>query len=238
MPVDWRNHPIYFVGLGCVIGLVFDAQWLAPARLGDFRLEIANARNVVAVAEAEAKKQSQRADVAEGKVANLEKAVAAAERNARDAVTANTFISGSPYPVGFGGIRLGASLSDIEREVPAEHLDKKKRYWVIRLKGSVFESVTVFWDSRAKNPVVTSLTIWANEEVSKDKDFLAQKLRHALGMPDEPQSGFLAWRLSNGTAVFTRPTEFDFMRRSYQIMPSGFGPADWPAPAATGSIKR
>jgi hypothetical protein len=180
LPADWRNHPIYFVGLGFLFGLGFDYTWLAPARLGDYRLEIADARNVVAKAEAESKNQSSRAEAAERKVAELERSVLAAERNARDALTANMFVAGNPYPIGLGSIRVGSPIEQIEREVPQERLEKKKVYWSIKLAGSVFDRVTLYWDDRAKNPVITHLVLWAGEDASKDKDFLRQKLTHAL----------------------------------------------------------
>jgi hypothetical protein len=238
LPADWRIHPIYFVGVGFLFGLWFDYTWLAPARLGDYRLEIADARNVVTKAKAEATTQSNRADVAERKVAELENAVLAAERNARDALTANTFVAGSPYPIGMGSIRLGASIEQIEREVPPERLEKKKGFLWIKMAGSVFDRVSLHWDDRAKNPVVSQLGFWASEDASKDKEFLRQKLTHALGSPTEPQGGYCEWHLSDGTGIFISPREYDWQASNYQIIGRGYQPGDWPSPTATGSIKR
>ena len=234
---DWRIHPIYLVAVGFGIGLWFDATWLAPARLGDYRLEIAGARNVVAKAETETKQQADRADAAERKVAELEKKILAADRTARDAVTANTFIAGSPYPIGLASIKLGMSIEEIEREIPKARIKKEKRYWSIDAPGSIIESVTLYWDTKAEKSVVSFLTFWLNKDVAKDPDFLKQKLTHVLGSPTESNPGYFEWRLSDGTGVFFGRNE-ELHGRIYMVMGSGYRPGDWPSPIATGSIKR
>ena len=236
LPSDWRDHPIYFVGVGFVLGLGFDYAWLAPARLGDYRLEIADARNVVAKAEAKAEEQSDRAEAAEQKVAELEKLVQIAERNARDALTASTFIAGSPYPIGLESIRIGASLEQIEREVPQARIEKWKRFWSVELSGSLFGSVTIYWDEQAKKPVVTHLLLFTGDDAPRDKDFLRQKLTHALGTPSEPEDGYCEWHLSDGIGVFIDPSDSgELGHLTYLIMRRGSRPNDWPV--ATGSTK-
>jgi hypothetical protein len=109
----------------------------------------------------------------------------------------------------------------------------------IGLRDSVFESVAVYWNRQSKNPVVTHLLLFVRSDAEVDKDFLKQKLVHALGPPSEPQPGYLEWHLNDGTGVFMSPDGDDRMQgRTYVIMERGFRPGDWPSQTTTGSVKK
>ena len=238
MPADWRIHPIYLVAVVFGFGLWFDAKWLAPARLGDYQLEIAGSRSVVAKAEAENKRQADRADAAERKAAGLESKILAAERTARDATTANTFISGSPYPIGLESVRIGTTLEEIERKFPEGRIKKEKRYWSIAAPGSVVEEVALYANTTEIKSVVGQLLFWVSSDAAKDPDFLKQKLSHALGTPTEPMPGHYEWRLSDAGGVFFGGEESKLLRnRTYRVVGRGRRPSDWPSPIVTGAVR-
>jgi hypothetical protein len=236
---DWQAHPIYIVAFGFSLGLWFDYQWLAPARLGDYRLEIADARNVVAKAEAEAKRQSNRAEGEERRADTLQKKLVEAERTARDAVTASSFVAGQPYPVGYGGIRIGMQLDQVEGLFSSEYIEKRKKgYWSIKLPSNIFR-VTLYVDNRSPKQVVEFIYVWLDGDFSKDPEFLRSKLTVALGTPKEPAPGYYEWSLQDGNSVYMDGSENSSIAgRSYGVFRSGIRPQDWPSPITTGSIKR
>lgn len=209
----WKFHPIYIFGVGAIGGICFAMTWLAPAQIGNLKYEVEDARRFM-----------EKHQEARDKIAQLEDQLRDAKRLVSEMQAANSFHFGTPYPVGFGKVRVGDSATLLDKEFTAAEVDKSnKGYWRVSREGAVVDRVTYYFDDADAEKTITHMGVFVkNLTSSKEDDWLVAKLQEILGKPDSvPEADFYSWAL---------PCEDVFKDdlSGYLIMRKGLRPAYWP----------
>jgi hypothetical protein len=224
-PDRWKVHPIYFVAVGFGVGIWFAMTWLAPAQLGNLKYEVEDARRTLP-------QMTKKFEVANTRIVALKKDLRTARLLYREAQHANLFHSGSPYPVGFSKVRVGDAISNVEKQYPAETIDKSRdRYWTVKVPGSLIDALTYYFDETDKQRTITHISVsldMISDEVraTEGKDFIVAKLTEILGPPTIERNEFYSWAAPSSEGVFCDCA--GSYVTSYLIMKTGYRPAYWP----------
>jgi hypothetical protein len=69
----------------------------------------------------------------------------------RELEAANLFSAGNPYPIGFGAVRIGQPISDVEKTFPAEQINKERiAYWSVTTDHALISSATYYFSGDKK----------------------------------------------------------------------------------------
>lgn len=134
------------------------------------------------------------------------------------------FSSSSPYPIGYGLVRIGMSIDDIKKTYPPKklHFSDNKRVVHIPIENSPCNDIQYYFDNDRQKSISHIGFSLSHSNKDYPDDFIKNKIMETFGPPVESASKTLAkWNVDNKYLIYT-----DDMK-GFVIMKFGEEPLFW-----------
>jgi Sec-independent protein translocase protein TatA len=182
----WQDHPVIIAIISGAAALVFAYNVLFPTLTASLQNELSSLRSQVQ----ETTSLKDQLKKAQDEAKNEKQKMEAAAKTEKDKLMAsqmtNLFSLGNPYPVGFGKIKLGDSITAITNVYADARIDRKAAdYWGVKPDHPIFRDLVYFFDRTTdlKDRRVRAILFFGKESIS---GILQDKLIEALGQPISP----------------------------------------------------
>lgn len=241
---EWRSHPVVIAAGTCaatvVICVAIFMQVVLPTQEARLQLQIDKANNaneqLRSIVMAKDKAAQETADNMKGvqsglsslehEVAELKATNSQLNQALVGARVANLFSIASPYPNGFGTVRIGMSKQVIWKTYPMKSIkvDSSNPEFVdVTLANTPFDTATYFLSKDSKDPKITEVSFSISPFASKyADDFVFTKLVQAFGKPRQGcEKTYFSWGVGKDFTIFAND------KRSFTIMRRGEEPFFW-----------
>lgn len=235
---DWKSHPVLVVG-GAVAATIIAMvgifnEMIIPNRVAKQEIEILKQKDVhgqliarnTSLTNAIAIEKKQNSNLTQ-KIKKLTEQTTKLSAELLASRNSNLFQPGSPYPNGFGLVRVGMPISEVSKVYNAKYVRKAEddmEYVSVDLQNSVFSYVTYYYEKQKKGDLITHIVFRDSVSNPLPETFIRDRLIEALGTPaDHPREKYYAWPTRGPENVFM--TDQD----SFFIMRGDITPGLWPA---------
>jgi len=231
------QHPVFVAGsvftATVTLGIIFVTQIVCPtqtASLGNKVSEVVSENDSL---HRRVQSLKSAADEQRNTIIRLRESYSDLRRRLAEAEYSNLLVSGSPYPVGLGKVKVGDPISLLEKYYPSDRIKyRKDGRKTLYGQSEIFDRVTYYFEVEDGESLITHIVFPLNFDEHFDlgsdqkNEFLLSRLVDSLGQPKDWGDGYYSWECRMGGNVF-----FEINKRyahSYIVMQTGFRPAGWP----------
>lgn len=200
--IDWKSHPIIIAAGSTAATIVLltglFTQVILPTQTARLDIELLKKTELITNLSNENQKQTSLIKAKDAQIGLLNSEIKKLEGALLASNTANMFSNGSPYPNGFGEVRIGSSLQELltnyEKQQIADpnHAD----YINVTVKNSPIKDIVYYLSDDRKS--VTHISFGLGWDSHYPNDFLRNKLIESLGRPkDNPRPNYYLWQIPN-----------------------------------------
>lgn len=248
--MSWKDHPIVIGAIAVVgtaiPGITFYEQSVIPTRTASLNYDLSRSKEEIVALQDQLKERDRLLlesnsllDNQRSKSSALQEDLKSLQSKLNIERSSNPFIYDSPYPKGFGKVRVGSNVSLINKSFSNAVLDENvDSYTSVSFSngGYPFNTATYYFNSRSDGEVITHILFFVNQSAKLGSDYLINTLSEVLGGGHElSRKGYYAWLDNKDFWVFCDSPN------TYVIMTPGRFPGYWPERLmreAQASIKR
>lgn len=227
---DWRSHPVIVASGSAaatfLITLAVFTQLVSPTQTAKLEIELLKLKD----AEEKINNANKTLEAQNNQLASetkmLRAETAALQQELVESKAANLFITGNPYPIGLGLVRIGMPRSEIEKVYSGQKIESSSDHPEIvsvSLTNSPFERVAFYLTDKTKSATISHISFNTPLLDSKySSDFLHRKLVENFGAPSKESTPKISmWKVGTSYSIF----EDDY--GGYVLMRRGAQPAFW-----------
>lgn len=214
---SWKDHPLVIaagaVAATIALAVLLVKEVILPTHTASLNNQLSDLPKL----------QSEKTKL-EANLVEMQRKLDDTERLLQLAQNTALFTVGSPYPAGLGALRVGDSISELERSHPATSIDRSHEgYFSVKLDHGAIGSVTYYFDPKLKARLISHIKYSLSSDQEFNDTFLQERLVESLGKPTaNPRSTFYSWKTSLGVSVYKSDPE------SYLVMRNQYIPGWWP----------
>jgi cell division protein FtsL len=182
----WQDHPVVIAAGSVVAALIFAQTVIFPTMTASLQNELSSLRSQVQEITSLKDQLKKTQDDTKSEKQRMESEAKIEKSKLIASQITNIFSLGSPYPVGFGKVKLGDSINALVNTYPEAAINRTSiDHWRIKPDHPAFRDIAYFFDrpTALNDRRVRAILFFGDDRIS---GVLQDKLIEVLGQPALP----------------------------------------------------
>lgn len=228
---SWKEHPVVIATTVAVATTVFVVKVMdevvIPTRTASLTNQIDSLNTEVRNLKDQLANKTAELDSANSSIRAKNSEVRDAQSKLYSAQVGHLFVTGNPYPIGLGLVKIGDSVDRVAEVFSEKSLDKSQAeegLISVEDQHKVFKRVTYFFNVDAERKVVTHISFHTGNYLHSLNERLVQnKLIEAFGVPRTwSKKDHYSWVVQGQLSILKNDNE------GYVLIPNGLYTMSWP----------